>query len=103
MSQESIGGSKYFVSFKDDCSAFRIIYFIKHKSEVLKKLEEFVNFVENKFQRSIKILRVDNSKEWKNAEISTWEGNQSWNELHPKFYTSEQNERAERDNKLVDY
>jgi len=63
MSQESIGGSKYFVSFKDDCSAFRIIYFIKHKSEVLKKLEEFVNLVENKFQKSIKILRVDNSKE----------------------------------------
>ncbi|KYN10396.1 Copia protein [Trachymyrmex cornetzi] len=49
MSQESVGGSNYFVSFKDDCTAYRMVFFIKHKTDVLEKLKEFVNLVENKF------------------------------------------------------
>lgn len=71
MSEESIGGSKYFVSIKDDYSAFRVIfmyfvYFIKHKSDVFEKLKEFVKLVENKFQRCIKTIRTDNGEEYCN-------------------------------------
>jgi len=34
METDSIGGSKYFLLIKDDYSHYRIVYFIKHKSEV---------------------------------------------------------------------
>lgn len=34
MQQDSIGGSRYFLLFKDDFSHFRVVYFMKEKSEV---------------------------------------------------------------------
>lgn len=44
ISQDSIRGSKFFVSFKDDYSAYHIVYFIKHKSDVVDKLKEFIGW-----------------------------------------------------------
>jgi len=64
MSQDTVGGSRYFVSFKDDYSGHRVVYFIRHKSDVVDKLKEFVDLLENKFQRRVKTLRVDNGKEY---------------------------------------
>lgn len=34
MSVHSLGGTRYYVVFKDDCSGLRFIFFIKRKSEV---------------------------------------------------------------------
>jgi len=62
ISQESVGGVTYFVSFKNDCTAYRMIYFIKHKFDVFEKFKEYVNLVKNKFQRHMKILRIDNGE-----------------------------------------
>jgi len=33
MDIQSMGGSLYCVLFKDDCTGFKFVYFIKHKSE----------------------------------------------------------------------
>ena len=41
MSETSIGGSKYFLLFKDDKSSFRHTYFLKYKNEVINKFKEF--------------------------------------------------------------
>jgi len=41
MSERSIGGSRYFLLFKDDKSSFRHTYFLKYKSEVINKFKEF--------------------------------------------------------------
>jgi len=37
MSQESVGGANYFVSFKDDCTVYHMIYFIKRKFDVFRE------------------------------------------------------------------
>ena len=42
MPVESLAGSKYFVTFIDDSSRFTVVYFMKDKSEVFKKLKLFV-------------------------------------------------------------
>lgn len=42
MDIESIGGSKYFVTFIDDYSRCCAVYFMKHKSEVPEKFKQFV-------------------------------------------------------------
>jgi len=63
MSQESVGGANYFVSFKDDYIAYRMAYFIKHMFDVLEKLKKYVLF-EDKFQRYMKTLRIDNGREY---------------------------------------
>jgi len=70
MSQESqVGGANYFVSFKDDCTAYRTVYFVKHKFDIFEKFKEYVNLVENKFQRNVKTLRTDNGREYCNKQI----------------------------------
>ena len=40
--EESMSGFRYFVSFKDGWTKFRTIYFIKEKSEVAKRLDQFI-------------------------------------------------------------
>ena len=64
MSEVSVGGSKYFVSFIDDASNFLTVYFLRHKSDVCEKFMEFEKLVKNKVGRSIKVFRSDNGKEY---------------------------------------
>lgn len=66
-SETSIGGSRYYVSFINDASNYRTIYFIKHKADVLNKFKEFERMIHNKFDRNIKILRADNGREYSNT------------------------------------
>lgn len=41
MSVQSLGGSRYFLTFKDDASDYRHVYFLKQKSEVFGKFKIF--------------------------------------------------------------
>lgn len=68
MSVDSLGGARFFVTFKDDSTGYRHIYFIKHKSDVFDKLKEYARLVENKFGKKIKVLRSDNGGELVNAK-----------------------------------
>lgn len=43
MSIDSINGFRFYVAFKDDYSRFVYIFFMKHKSEVAKHLNTFLN------------------------------------------------------------
>ena len=44
MSETSPGGARYFVTFIDDASGFRYVYFLKHKSDVQGASQNFPNF-----------------------------------------------------------
>ena len=61
---DSVGGSKYYVTFTDDCSRFTTVYFLKNKSDVLTKFKEFVAVMENFTGKKVKILRLDNGGEY---------------------------------------
>jgi hypothetical protein len=41
-SVQSIGRSSYFITFKDEATAFRTIYFLRHKSEALQAFKKFL-------------------------------------------------------------
>lgn len=56
---DSMGRYKYNVSFIDDFSKFTWIYFLKFKSEVFQKFQEFQNLVERLFDRKIITLQSD--------------------------------------------
>eukprot|EP00794_Sanderia_malayensis_P016556 gene16556-biopygen13988 len=66
---ESVGGSKYYVTFIDDYSRFTTVYFLKKKSEVLQKFKEFVVAVENHTGKRIKVIRTDNGGEYVSNEF----------------------------------
>lgn len=56
---ESVGRKRYYVSFIDDFSKFTWIYFLKHKSEVFQKFQEFQTLVERLFDRKILAMQTD--------------------------------------------
>ncbi|GFQ96353.1 retrovirus-related Pol polyprotein from transposon TNT 1-94 [Trichonephila clavata] len=43
MQQQSLGGAKYYVCFKDDFTKYRRVFFMQSKNEVSKCLETFLN------------------------------------------------------------
>jgi hypothetical protein len=47
MSQASLSGHEYHITFIDDYSRKNWIYFLKTKSEVFKRFQEFKSLVEN--------------------------------------------------------
>ena len=68
----SIGESRYFVTSIDDFSKYTQIYFIKQKSDVLEKFEEFVTQTANITGNSVKILRTDNGREYTSQLFDTY-------------------------------
>lgn len=91
---QSVHGYRYYILFIDGCSRFTWIYPLKHKGEAINAFNFFKEYVENRFNSKIKILRCDNGAEYKPfVPICQNDG------IEMQFtcpYTSEQNGRAER-------
>lgn len=47
-----------------DTSGYRVVFFLKHKSDTFDCFKEYVNLAKNKFESVPKILHVDNGKEY---------------------------------------
>ena len=60
---ESIGGSKYMLTFTDDYTRYITVYFITSKAEVLSKFKEYVIMVENRTGLQVKRLSIFREKE----------------------------------------
>ena len=69
---ESIGESRYFITFVDDYTHCVAVYFIKHKSEVLEKFKQFDATVTNECDKSIKKLRTDNGGEYVSRDFKEY-------------------------------
>lgn len=65
----SLGGARFFLLFKDDCTGLRTVYFLKNKSEFFQRFIEFKLVISNKFQRPIQRLRIDNGREYLSTEM----------------------------------
>ena len=69
MPTESIGGSKYFVTFIDNFSRCCAVYFLRNKSEVLDKFKEFEARASNDCGERIGTLWSDNGGEYLSKEF----------------------------------
>jgi transposase InsO family protein len=69
MSRASLSGCEYYLTFIDDHSRKTWIYFMKAKSEVFKRFQEFKALVENQTGKRIKVLRSDNGGEYASREF----------------------------------
>lgn len=101
METTSIGGAKYFLLFKDDCSSYRFVYFLKCKSEVIDKLISFLNLVKNQTGENVKVLRTDGGGEFVNSEIAKLLSELGIVHQISSAYCPEQNGRAEREMRTV--
>lgn len=96
---ESIGGSRYFVTFIDNKSKWCETYFLKERSEVFDKFLEFKSKVEKQLERKIKILRSDNGKEYCSRKFEDFLRSEGIQHQLSVEYTPEQNGVAERRNR----
>lgn len=64
MSESSLNGSRYFITFTDDMTRMSWIYFLRAKSEVADVFVKFKALVENQSGKKIKMLRSDNGSEY---------------------------------------
>ena len=66
----NISGTKWFVSFIDDCTHVTWLFLMKEKSEVFQLFVQFYRMVQTQFGKSIKCLRSDNGREYVNQNLS---------------------------------
>ena len=64
MNVKARGGYKYFISFVDDYPRYGHVYLMHHKFDSLEKFKEYKAKVENKLEKTIKILRSDRGGEY---------------------------------------
>ena len=69
MPTTSINGSRYFLTFIDDCFRFHWIYFMKHQSEVIEIFKVFKAMVKNSFSKKIKSIRFNEGGEYIKREF----------------------------------
>ena len=101
MNVNSVGGSRYFVTFIDDYSRFTSVYFMKNKNEVLDKFKEFVELGENLTEKRVKILRSDNGGEYLSQEFTQYCKGRGIKKDDTIPYTPQQNGVAERMNRTI--
>lgn len=102
MNISSPSGSRYFVLFKDDCSGYRTVYFLKAKSEVYTKFVQYQAYVERQTGNKIKILRSDQGKgEYLNKEFQDYLKKEGISHEWSAPYTPQQNGRSERELRTI--
>lgn len=101
METNSIGGSKYFLLFKDDYSHYRIVHFIKHKSEVKDLIETLIRKIKTDTGFKVKVLRTDNGLEFVNKETTSVLQKYGISHQTTVAYTPEQNGKIERENRTI--
>lgn len=65
----SIGGAKYFLLLKDDYSYHRVVYYLKKKHEVSKKIEHYINLIEMQTGKKLVTLHKDIGLEFVNRKV----------------------------------
>ena len=111
MQVNSIGGSRYILSFIDDYSRYATIYFLKQKSEVLEKFKNYVQMVENSMGErkienlyiwnNVKAMRSDNGGEYTSAQFSDFCASKGISHQFTNPFSPEQNGVAERFNRTL--
>lgn len=69
---ESLGGSRYFVTFIDDASRKVWAYCLRTKDQVLDRFKAFPAMVERQTDKKLKCLRSDNGGEYYSCEFSKY-------------------------------
>ncbi|KRZ24439.1 Retrovirus-related Pol polyprotein from transposon TNT 1-94 [Trichinella pseudospiralis] len=96
----SLGGSKYFLVFKDDFSRYRRVFFLKRKNDVTQCLETFLNESRTAGNTVECILR-DGELEFNNADVKDILQRRGVAMRTAMPYTPEQNGVAERENRML--
>ena len=101
MPERSLGGSRYFITFVDDCTRKVWAYSLRSKDEALTVFSRWLAEVENRTGRRVKTLRSDNGGEYTSRAFKQYLSEKGI--MHQKTvpYTPMQNGVAERINRTI--
>ena len=63
------GGNRYIITFIDDFSKYKTVYLLKSKSD---NFQNFLKEYENQFDRKIKRIRSDRSREYESSAFNSF-------------------------------
>ncbi|CAA0840084.1 Unknown protein [Striga hermonthica] len=72
MEVESLGGSRYFLTFIDDASRKVLVYSLNTKDQVFEYFKEFHVMVERETRKKLKCLRSNNGGEYTSKEFDAY-------------------------------
>ena len=96
MSVDSIGGSRYFITFIDDYSRFVVTYTMKYKNEAIEKFKEYVAMAETKFGYKVMKTRNDNGGGYCSKGFDDFLKERGTQDEQTAPYTAQQNGVIER-------
>lgn len=98
--EASIGGSRYFVTFKDDFTKYRQVYFLKEKSDVKEVTKKYLQEAKTT-GHTIKQLMTDGGTEFVNNEMKAVLSTHGVQHRVTMPYSPQQNGAAERENRIL--
>lgn len=101
MSVETPRGARFFLTFKDNATGYRHVYFLRHKSDVFEKFKIFEKKIANKLGRTMKVLRSDNGRKFCNRQMDEYLESRGIAKETTAPYTPQQNGKTERDNRTI--
>lgn len=101
MRTETPSGKRYFVTYIDDYSGFTFVHLLKHKSEVVNTMKQFIALCENKFGRKPTTIRSDRGGEYTGGEFTDLMKSHGIQIQLTAAYSPQQNGRAERKNRTL--
>ncbi|CAH9131081.1 unnamed protein product [Cuscuta epithymum] len=99
--EESLGGSRYFVTFIDDASRKVWAYCLKSKDQVFDRFKIFHTMVERETGKKLKCLRSDNGGEYTSREFSAYCAEHGIRHEKSVPRTPQHNSVAERMNRTI--
>jgi len=67
-----LGGASYILNFIDDFSRMTFGYLLEHKDQTFESFKIFKTFVENQTNLKLKMLRLDNRREYNSNEFNDY-------------------------------
>lgn len=101
MENESIGRSRYMLTFIDDFSKKVFCYFLRQKSDAFERFIEFKAMVENQTGKRIKIIRSDKGTEYIPEKFNKYLAKEGIQHQLTCPYTAQQNGVTERYNRTI--
>ena len=101
MPEESLNGSKYLITFIDDCTRMCWVYFMKTKAEVNEIFFRFKREVEKESGCNIKTIRSDNGREYTSGNFRAICDDAGIKHQLTVTYTPQQNGVSERKNRSI--
>ena len=101
MTRRSLSGCEYYLTFIDEYSRKTWIYFLKAKSEVFTRFQEFRALVEDQSRKRMKVLWSDNGGEYSSRQFVDFCAQHGIRRQMTVPYNPQQNGVAERKNRAI--